>query len=230
MKKIILLGVIFLLSSCSSSNLIIKKESGEKYIIDKSLIKSQEFNINNLIETIRKKENIRIDNIVKELNESKEIEAQLKRNKALRESLSVSQKLIDNNCGQWYRPELCNKGINNLDDNKDLLAKGEKMIENLRVKNKLFIKNEKDKVRNYINELFNNNYSSRHLVKVIYSSKYFDTNKNQLIIPAKSINCFNPVLQEIFYEAWKKYGKIENDELNYIDKMVCEKYSKFNEN
>ena len=230
MKKIIFIVAIFLISSCSSKNLVIKKESGEKYIIKKSLIKSKEFNFNNLIEIIRKKERIRIEKLVKQHNEDKEIYNQIEKNKILKENLFKSQKLIDNNCGQWYRPELCNKGIIDLENNEKSITDGEKILEKIKLKNQAIINNERSKVRNYINELSNTNYASSHLFKITYSSTYFDINKTKKIIPARTINCFNPVLQEKFYGAWKKYGKAEKSKLNYIDEKVCEKFSNFNDN
>ena len=228
MKKIILIGVIFILTSCSSNNLIIKKEGGEKYIINKSLVKNNTFNINNLIELIREKENKNISILLEKQNESKEINDQVKTNKILKENIFKSQKLIDNNCGQWYRPELCNKGLDSIDKNKSLLVEGEKILEKIKIKNELLINDERDKTKRFINELLNNNYASIHLVKIIYSSEYFDINKSKSILPAKSINCFNPVLQKNFYEAWNKYGNEKESKLNYIDKKVCEEYSDFN--
>ena len=179
MKKIIFILAIFLISSCSSKNLVIKNESGEKYIIKKSLVKSKEFNFNNLIEIIRKEERIRIEKLIKQHNEDKEIYNQIEKNKVLKENLFKSQKLIDNNCGQWYRPKLCDKGISDLDTNKKSIADGEKILEKIKLRNELIIKDERSKARNYINELSNTNYASSHLYKITYSSTYFDINKTK---------------------------------------------------
>ena len=230
MKKIIFILIIFIISSCSTKNLTVKKESGEKYIINKSLVRSKKFNFNNLIEIIRNVESFKIDKLIKQQNESKEIYNQIERNKILSEELFNSQKLIDNNCGQWYRPKLCNKGINDLENNKKLKADGEMILEKIKIRNDLIIDNERSKLSNYINELSNINYASTHLFKITYSSTYFDINKAKKIIPARTINCFNPVLQEEFYFAWKKYAKLERIKLNFVDEKICAKFSNFNTN
>lgn len=227
MKKFALFLSLFLLSSCSSNNLILKMENGEKYIIDKSLVKYQIFGINNLIEIINKKENERIQNIIEQQKEDDKLISQENINNELKKQIVSSQKLIDNNCGQWYRPELCNKGMDQLDKNNELLKKGKKIIKKINLNNENLIKEEKNKKRELINELANSNYAENHFVRLIYNSTYIDVNKDKTVIPAKTIYCFNPVLQENFYLTWQKYSKVRKKQLTFIDTMVCKKYSIF---
>ena len=73
------------------------------------------------------------------------------------------------------------------------------------------------------------NYAT-HFSKIIYNSTLVDINKNKSILPAKSIICFNPALQEKYYVLWKDYGKINKINLNYIDKEICNRLVKFDKN
>ena len=57
MKFVFLLLSLLLIGSCSSNNLIIEKENGEKYIIDKSNLKNQKYSINDLIDIVNRVEN-----------------------------------------------------------------------------------------------------------------------------------------------------------------------------
>ena len=60
MKLIFLLLSIITISSCSSNNLIIEKENGEKYIIDKSNLKNQNYSVSDLIDIVNRIENNKI--------------------------------------------------------------------------------------------------------------------------------------------------------------------------
>ena len=230
MKLIFLLLSIITISSCSTNELIIKKENGEKFIIDKLNLKNQVYDINALIDFVSRTEN----NKIKKLLEKQENDEDLKRlksnNQFLKKKLVESQNLIKNNCGQWYRAELCNKGMDNLDKDKKLLEMGEDKLKNIKSKNELILKNEREKKKNFINQIINENYAEIHFSKIIYNSKFVDIDKNKSILPAKSIICFNPVLQEKYYRLWKDYGKINKTNLNNIDKEVCNRLVKFDKN
>ena len=58
--KIVFLLFLLLIGSCSSNNLIIEQENGEKYIIDKSNLKYQNYSINDLIDNVNRIENNKI--------------------------------------------------------------------------------------------------------------------------------------------------------------------------
>ena len=230
MKFIFLFLSFFLIGSCSSNNLIIKKESGEKYIIDKSNLKNQNYSINNLIDIVDRIENNKIKKIIENQQNNKDIQNQINKNTLLRKKLAESQNLINNNCGQWYRPELCNKGMDSLEKDKELLVKGEEKLESIKLENELKIKNEREKKKAFINEIINENYAEIHFSKIIYNSTVLDINNIKSILPAKSIMCFNPVLQEKYYKLWKDYGKINKTNLNYIDEELCNRLVKFDKN
>ena len=230
MKLIFLLLSIITISSCSSNNLIIEKENGEKYIIDKSNLKNQNYSINNLIDIVSRVENNKIKKIIEDQQNNKDVQSQINKNTFLKKKLAESQNLINNNCGQWYRPELCNKGMDSFEKDKELLVMGEEKLENIKLENELKIKNEREKKKAFINEIINENYAEIHFSKIIYNSTLVDINKIKSILPAKSIICFNPVLQERYYKLWKDYGKINKTNLNSIDKEICNRLVKFDKN
>tara|TARA_Y100000589_G_scaffold240591_1_gene228122 strand:- start:9619 stop:10314 length:696 start_codon:yes stop_codon:yes gene_type:complete len=230
MKLIYLILSVITLSSCSTNQLIIKTENGEKYIIDKLNLKNQVYDINALIKNVSKIEDNKIKKIIENQENDKDLKKEIKNNQFLREKLAESQNLIKNNCGQWYRPELCNKGMDNLDKDKKLLTIGEDKLKNIKIKNQLILKNEREKKRNFINQIINENYAEIHFSKIIYNPTLVDINRNKSILPAKSIICFNPVLQEKYYRLWKDYGKINKTELTYIDKELCNRLVKFDKN
>ncbi|OUX30615.1 MAG: hypothetical protein CBE24_06410 [bacterium TMED264] len=230
MKLIFLLLSIITLSSCSRNELIIKTENDEKFIIDKLNLKNQIFYINDLIDYVSRAENNKIKKLIENQENDEDLKKQVKNNLFLKKKLAESQNLIKNNCGQWYRPELCNRGMDNLDKDKELLVMGEDKLKNIKSKNELILKNEREKKKNFINSLINENYAEIHFSKIIYNSKFVDIDKNKSILPAKSIICFNPVLQEKYYTLWKDYGKINKTNLNVIDKEVCNRLVKFDKN
>tara|TARA_Y100000739_G_scaffold228619_1_gene240860 strand:- start:588 stop:1280 length:693 start_codon:yes stop_codon:yes gene_type:complete len=230
MKLIFLLLSIITLSSCSSNELIIKTENDEKFIIDKLNLKNQIYYINDLIDYVSRAENNKIKKLIENQENDEDLKKQIKNNLSLKKKLAESQNLIKNNCGQWYRPELCNRGMDNLDKDKELLVMGEDKLKNIKSKNELILKNEREKKKNFINSLINENYAEIHFSKIIYNSKFVDIDKNKSILPAKSIICFNPVLQEKYYTLWKDYGKINKTNLNDIDKEVCNRLVKFDKN
>ena len=117
--KIVFLLFLLLIGSCSSNNLIIEKENGEKYIIDKSNLKNQNYSINDLIEIVNRIENNKIKKIIESQQNDKDIQSQINKNTFLKKKLAESQNLINNNCGQWYRAELCNKGMDSLLKDKE---------------------------------------------------------------------------------------------------------------
>ena len=227
MKLIFLLLSIITISSCSTNELIIKKENGEKFIIDKSSLKNQVYDITALIDFVSRTENNKIKKIVEKQENDEDLKRLTSNNQFLKKKLVESQNLIKNNCGQWYRAELCNKGMDNLDKDKKLLEMGEDKLKNIKSKNELILKNEREKKKNFINQIINENYAEIHFSKIIYNAKFIDINKNSSILPAKSIICFNPVLQEKYYRLWKDYGKINKTNLNDIDKEVCNRLVKF---
>lgn len=230
MKLIFLLLSIITLSSCSRNELIIKTENDEKFIIDKLNLKNQIYYINDLIDYVSRAENNKIKKLIENQENDEDLKKQVKNNLSLKKKLAESQNLIKNNCGQWYRPELCNRGMDNLDKDKELLVMGEDKLKNIKSKNELILKNEREKKKNFINSLINENYAEIHFSKIIYNSKFVDIDKNKSILPAKSIICFNPVLQEKYYTLWKDYGKINKTNLNVIDKEVCNRLVKFDKN
>ena len=230
MKLIFLLLSIITLSSCSRNELIIKTENDEKFIIDKLNLKNQIYYINDLIDYVSRAENNKIKKLIENQENDEDLKKQVKNNLSLKKKLAESQNLIKNNCGQWYRPELCNLGMDNLDKDKELLVMGEDKLKNIKSKNELILKNEREKKKNFINSLINENYAEIHFSKIIYNSKFVDIDKNKSILPAKSIICFNPVLQEKYYTLWKDYGKINKTNLNDIDKEVCNRLVKFDKN
>ena len=230
MKLIFLLLSIITLSSCSRNELIIKTENDEKFIIDKLNLKNQNYYINDLIDYVSRVENNKIKKLIENQENDEDLKKQVKNNLSLKKKLAESQNLIKNNCGQWYRPELCNRGMDNLDKDKELLVMGEDKLKNIKSKNELILKNEREKKKNFINSLINENYAEIHFSKIIYNSKFVDIDKNKSILPAKSIICFNPVLQEKYYTLWKDYGKINKTNLNDIDKEVCNRLVKFDKN
>lgn len=230
MKLIFLLLSIITLSSCSRNELIIKTENDEKFIIDKLNLKNQIYYINDLIDYVSRAENNKIKKLIENQENDEDFKKQIKNNLSLKKKLAESQNLIKNNCGQWYRPELCNRGMDNLDKDKELLVMGEDKLKNIKSKNELILKNEREKKKNFINSLINENYAEIHFSKIIYNSKFVDIDKNKSILPAKSIICFNPVLQEKYYTLWKDYGKINKTNLNDIDKEVCNRLVKFDKN
>ena len=230
MKLIFILLSIITLSSCSRNELIIKTENDEKFIIDKLNFKNQIYYINDLIDYVSRAENNKIKKLIENQENDEDLKKQIKNNLSLKKKLAESQNLIKNNCGQWYRPELCNRGMDNLDKDKKLLVMGEDKLKNIKSKNELILKNEREKKKNFINSLINENYAEIHFSKIIYNSKFVDIDKNKSILPAKSIICFNPVLQEKYYTLWKDYGKINKTNLNDIDKEVCNRLVKFDKN
>ena len=230
MKFVFLLLSLLLIGSCSSKNLIIEKENGEKYIIDKSNLKNQNYNINDLIEIVNRIENNKIKKTIESQQNNKDIQSQINKNTFLKKKLAESQNLINNNCGQWYRPELCNKGMDSFQKDKELLVMGEEKLESIKLENELKIKNEREKKKAFINEIINENYAEIHFSKIIYNSTLVDINKVKSILPARSIICFNPVLQEKYYKLWKDYGKINKTNLNYIDREICNRLVKFDKN
>ena len=227
MKFVFLLLSLFLIGSCSSNNLIIEKENGEKYIIDKSNLKNQNYNINDLIEIVNRIENNKIKKTIESQQNNKDIQSQINKNTFLKKKLAESQNLINNNCGQWYRPELCNKGMDSLEKDKELLVMGEEKLENIKLENELKIKNEREKKKAFINEIINENYAEIHFSKIIYNYSLIDINKNKSILPAKSIICLNPVLQERYLKLWEEYSNLEKTEKNFVENKVCEKLTNF---
>ena len=230
MKLIFLLLSIIAISSCSKNELIIKKENGEKFIIDKLNLKNQVYDVNDLIDYVSRTENNKIKNLIENQENDENLKKQIENNISLKKKLAESQNLIKNNCGQWYRPELCNRGMDNLDKDKELLLMNEDKLKKIKSKNKLVLKNEREKKKNFINSIINENYAEIHFSKIIYNSTLVDINKNKSILPAKSIICFNPALQEKYYVLWKDYGKINKINLNYIDKEICNRLVKFDKN
>ena len=230
MKLIFLLLSIIVISSCSKNELIIKKENGEKFIIDKLNLKNQVYDVNDLIDYVSRTENNKINKLIENQENDENLKKQIENNISLKKKLAESQNLIKNNCGQWYRPELCNRGMDNLDKDKELLLMNEDKLKKIKSKNKLVLKNEREKKKNFINSIINENYAEIHFSKIIYNSTLVDINKNKSILPAKSIICFNPALQEKYYVLWKDYGKINKINLNYIDKQICNRLVKFDKN
>ena len=230
MKLIFLLLSIITISSCSTNELIIKKENGEKFIIDKLNLKNQVYDVNDLIDYVSRTENNKIKKLIENQENDENLKKQIENNISLKKKLAESQNLIKNNCGQWYRPELCNRGMDNLDKDKELLLMNEDKLKKIKSKNKLVLKNEREKKKNFINSIINENYAEIHFSKIIYNSTLVDINKNKSILPAKSIICFNPALQEKYYVLWKDYGKINKINLNYIDKEICNRLVKFDKN
>ena len=221
---------IIAISSCSKNELIIKKENGEKFIIDKLNLKNQVYDVNDLIDYVSRTENNKINKLIENQENDENLKKQIENNISLKKKLAESQNLIKNNCGQWYRPELCNRGMDNLDKDKELLLMNEDKLKKIKSKNKLVLKNEREKKKNFINSIINENYAEIHFSKIIYNSTLVDINKNKSILPAKSIICFNPALQEKYYVLWKDYGKINKINLNYIDKEICNRLVKFDKN
>ena len=230
MKLIFLLLSIIAISSCSKNELIIKKENGEKFIIDKLNLKNQVYDVNDLIDYVSRTENNKINKLIENQENDENLKKQIENNISLKKKLAESQNLIKNNCGQWYRPELCNRGMDNLDKDKELLLMNEDKLKKIKSKNKLVLKNQREKKKNFINSIINENYAEIHFSKIIYNSTLVDINKNKSILPAKSIICFNPALQEKYYVLWKDYGKINKINLNYIDKEICNRLVKFDKN
>ena len=221
---------IIAISSCSKNELIIKKENGEKFIIDKLNLKNQVYDVNDLIDYVSRTENNKIKKLIENQENDENLKKQIENNISLKKKLAESQNLIKNNCGQWYRPELCNRGMDNLDKDKELLLMNEDKLKKIKSKNKLVLKNEREKKKNFINSIINENYAEIHFSKIIYNSTLVDINKNKSILPAKSIICFKPALQEKYYVLWKDYGKINKINLNYIDKEICNRLVKFDKN
>ena len=230
MKILLILLSIITLSSCSRNELIIKTENGGKFIIDKLNLKNNVYDINALIDYINKTENYKIKKLIENQENDKDLKILIKNKQLLEKKLVESQNLIKNNCGQWYRPELCNKGMDSLNRDKELLIMSEDKIKNIKSKNQLILKNEREKKKNFINTIINENYAEIHFAKIIYSSELVDINKKKSILPAKSIICFNPVLQEKYIDLWKNYGKINKSNLSYIDKEICNRLVKFDKN
>ena len=227
MKILLILLSVITLSSCSRNELIIKTENGEKFIIDKLNLKKQFYDINALTDYVSKTENNKIKIIIQNQENDEDLKKIIKNNQFLKKKLVESQNLIKNNCGQWYRPELCNKGMDSLYKDKELLVMGEDKLKKIKSKNQLILKNEREKKNNFINSIINDNYAEIHFSKIIYNSVLVDINKKKSILPAKSIICFNPVLQEKYYDLWKNYGNIKKTNLNYIDKEICNRLVKF---
>jgi len=227
MKILLILLSIITISSCSRNELVIKKDNGEKFIVDKVNLKNQIYDINSLIDLVSRIENNKIKKIVENQENDQVIKKLKKNNKFLKKKLAESQSLINNNCGQWYRPELCNKGMDNLNKDKELLILGEEKLENIKRENELLLKKEREKKKTFINQIINENYAEIHFSKIIYNSSRFDTKKNKSVLPAKSIICFNPVLQNKYYQLWQEYGSIQKIQLDFIDKEVCKAFAKF---
>ena len=225
--KIVFLLFLLLIGSCSSNNLIIEKENGEKYIIDKSNLKDQNYSVSDLIDIVNRIENNKIKKIIELQQNNQDIQSQINKNKFLIKKLAESQNLINNNCGQWYRPELCNKGMDSLEKDKELLVIGEEKLESIRLENELRIKNEREKKKAFINEIINENYAEIHFSKIIFNATFVDLNKKKTILPAKSIICLNPVLQERYLKLWEEYSNLEKTEKNFIENKVCEKLTNF---
>ena len=227
MKLIFLLLSIITISSCSTNELIIKKENGEKFIIDKLNLKKQVYDINSLIDLVSRTENNKIKKLVEKQENDEDLKRLTSNNQFLKKKLVEYQNLVKNNCGQWYRAELCNKGLDNLDKDKKLLEMGVDKLKNIKSKNELILKNEREKKKIFINQIINENYAEIHFSKIIYNSTLIDLEKNKSVLPAKSIICFNPVLQNKYYDLWKDYGNIQEIQLDFIDKEVCKAFAKF---
>ena len=227
MKTILLLLSIITLSSCSRNELVIKTDSGEKFIVDKVNLKNQVYDINSLIDLVSRIENNKIKKIVENQENDQDVKKIKNNNQFLKKKLAESQNLINNNCGQWYRAELCNKGMDTLNKDKELLIMGEEKLQNIKRKNEFLLKNEREKKKNFINQIINENYAEIHFSKIIYNSSRFDIEKNKSVLPAKSIICFNPVLQNKYYGIWEQYGGIQKIQLDFIDKEVCKAFAKF---
>ena len=227
MKFVFLLLSLLLIGSCSSNNFIIEKDNGEKYIIDKSNLKNQNYSVSDLIDIVNRIENNKIKKIIELQQNKQDIQSQINKNTYLRKKLAESQNLINNNCGQWYRPELCNKGMDSLEKDKELLVIGEEKIESIRLKNELRIKNEREKKKAFINEIINENYAEIHFSKIIFNATFVDLNKKKTTLPAKSIICLNPVLQERYLKLWEEYSNLEKTEKNFVENKVCEKLTNF---
>ena len=227
MKILLILLSIITISSCSRNELVIKKDNGEKFIVDKVNLKNQIYDINSLIDLVSRIENNKIKKIVENQENDQVIKKLKKNNQFLKKKLAESQSLINNNCGQWYRPELCNKGMDNLNKDKELLILGEEKLDNIKRENELLLKKERENKETFINQIINENYAEIHFSKIIYNSSRFDTKKNKSVLPAKSIICFNPVLQNKYYQLWQEYGSIQKIQLDFIDKEVCKAFAKF---
>ena len=227
MKILLIVLSIITLSSCSRNELVIKKDNGEKFIVDKVNLKNQIYDINSLIDLVSSIENNKIKKIVENQEKDQVVKKLKKNNQFLKKKLVESQNLINNNCGQWYRPELCNKGMDNLNKDKELLIVGEEKLDNIKRENELLLKKEREKKKTFINQIINENYAEIHFSKIIYNSSRFDTKKNKSVLPAKSIICFNPVLQNKYYQLWQEYGGIQKIQLDFIDKEVCKAFAKF---
>ena len=227
MKFVFLLLSLLLIGSCSLNNLIIEKENGEKYIIDKSNLKNQNYSINDLIDIVNRVENNKIKKTIELQQNNQDIQSQINKNTFLKKKLAESQNLINNNCGQWYRPELCNKGMDSLEKDKEFLVIGEEKLESIKRENELKIKNEREKKKAFINEIINENYAEIHFSKIIFNATLVDLNKKKIILPAKSVICLNPVLQERYLKLWEEYSNFEKTENNFIENKVCEKLTNF---
>ena len=227
MKFVFLLLSLLLIGSCSSNNLIIEKENGEKYIIDKSNLKNQNYSINDLIDIVNRVENNKIKKTIEDQQNNADVQSQINKNTFLKKKLAESQNLINNNCGQWYRPELCNKGMDSLEKDKELLAIGEEKLESIKRENELKIRNQREKKKAFINEIINENYAEIHFSKIIFSATLVDLNKKKIILPAKSVICLNPVLQERYLKLWEEYSNFEKTEKDFIENKVCEKLTNF---
>jgi len=227
MKILLILLSIISLSSCSRNQLIIKNDNGEKFVVDKLDLKNQIYDINSLINLVSRIESNKIKKIIENQENDQDILKLKMNNKFLKKKLFESQNLINNHCGQWYRAELCNKGMDAIDKDKELLDMGEAKLENIKMANDLLLRNERENKKNFINQIINENYADIHFSKIVYSSIRFDKEKNKSVLPAKSIICFNPVLPKKYYDLWKEYGSIEEIQLDFLDKKVCEAIAKF---
>ena len=208
MKVLLILLSIISLSSCSRNQLVIKSDDGEKFLVDKVNFKNQIYDINSLIDVVSRIENNKIKKIIENQENDQEFITLKMNNKFLKKKLAESQNLINNNCGQRYRSELCTKSMDAIDKDKELLEMGEAKLENIKMEHDLVLRNERENKKTFINQIFNENHSEIHFSKITYSSIRLDKEKNKSVLSAKSIICFNPVLQKKYYDLWKEYARI----------------------
>ena len=227
MKILLILLSIISLSSCSRNQLVIKSDDGEKFLVDKVNLKNQIYDIDNLIDIVSRIENNKIKKIIENQENDKEFVKLKINNKFLEKKLVESQNLINNHCGKSNISELCNKGMDAIDKDKQLLDMGEAKLENTKMIHDLLLRNKRENKETFINQIINENYADTHFSKITYNFTRFDKEKNKSVLSSKSIICFNPVLQKKYYDLWKEYGRIEEIQLAFIDKKVCEYFAKF---
>tara|TARA_B100000212_G_scaffold140119_1_gene105537 strand:+ start:433 stop:1056 length:624 start_codon:yes stop_codon:yes gene_type:complete len=207
--------------------LVIKRDNGEKFFIDKVNFKNQIYDIDGLIDVVIRIENNKIKKIIENQENDQEFIKLKINNKFLEKKLAESQNLINTHCGKWNRSDFCNKAMDDIEKDKELLDIGEAKLENIKMVHDLLIRNERENKETFINQIIKDDYADIHFSKITYNYTQFDKEKNKSVISAKSIICFNPVLKKKYINLWREYGRIEEMKLELIDKKVCEYFAKF---